>query len=247
MTLKYILESYRTSFILIINTLKNYYRNAIIPISIGISLELVLVSLFYQSQFIDFVNKINTFLFEKPIIALLLAIISAWIIASIYNKRNKPMQNFWETQREETKKEIKEHLQFIRVNLRTMEIEKNPPVLKNILDSFQVNMQNLFSLVTVCKQYLTLGEIKWLTISAEAYGNYYTILRKYPTPQPHQLEKPILESQKALTELIISFESKNSEEIERLIRPISDNIINEVITAEHNWCKFMIGHSRTQD
>lgn len=192
-----------------------------ISIILGVTIHIILWSIFFQKPLIYFLeNSVEPFL-SKTYVSLSIALIIAFSISAFFNRKNKPLHDFWDSKRKETIIEVISHLRSIRANIRTARLIY---AIKDI--------QSLNQFFILSEQFLTIKEAKNVLLSIQHYSN----LTK--TTQ----EKDVIECQKTLTEIILSFNLKDSTQINSLFKPISKMSSND-ITSNYNWCKFMIEQS----
>ena len=176
--------------------LKNTHTTNKISIILGVIAHTVLWSIFFQQSLIYFLENSLEPILSKAYFSLPLAIIGAFLISAFFNRKNKPLHDFWNSKRKDTIEEIMNHLRSVRANIRTSR-----------LSYAIVDIESLKQFFSLSEQFLTIKEARNVLLSIQHYSN----LTK--TPQ----EKDIIECQKALTEIILSFRFK--EQINNIFKP----------------------------
>ena len=222
--MKYQLSLLRTKSSIWYSSLSKIDKIAIV---LGIISHTILFIIFFKIYSLEFVIK---YIIPSGAIPVFIT----WFITHFYHKKNEPLHKFWNDKRQGTAKIIIEYIRTIRANLRVLERGIN------IERDFLNNIKSLVQFVSITNQYLTINELENINQSIIEYSNYF---RNFNLRNKEQMEFHIINSQNALTELIISFKLKNKKEVTALIQPISKNITSDNITSTHNVSNFMIEQS----
>ena len=199
---------------------------------------------FNYVEFIKFLENIEPYI-AKSYVSLPIAILVTWLIAYVFHKKNKPMQNFWDTKRQETIDDVLTYARQSAGSIRQVEElhhqrKSFPTGLVNSLT--QNDLFALQQIANINYNYLTHKEVRQLGLYIRSIANYFGFLSRMTNSQIQidNLEKDILTAEHMLVDLLISFKIKDKIIIDALTRPLSTYHVNDNIIQNRKIEKYRI-------
>ena len=200
--------------------------------------------IFNYAELIKFLEYVEPYI-AKNYVSLPMAIMITWIIAYIYHRKNKPIQDFWNTKRQET---INDVITFARQTAGDM---RKAEELHHQGRLFSINIQNSFmrnnllaldQIANINYNYLTHKEVRQLRLFVGSIINYFQFLsrEKNTQNQINNLETDIVTAENMLVDLIISFKITDKVTIDMLISPLSVYHENDRIRQQREISKSRI-------
>ncbi len=188
---------------------------------------------FNYERFIFYLERAEPY-FEKTYVSLPIAILVTWVIAYFFHRKNKPIQNFWDTKRKETIDDVITYTRQSAGSIRQAEElyhqgKSFPTALGQSL--MQNDLFALQQIASINYNYLTHKEVRKLGLFLRSIANYFGFLSKSSHSQIeiNNLETDILTAEHMLVDLLISFKITNKITIDALTRPLSIYHVNDDI------------------
>lgn len=210
-------------------------------ISIFGSLGLINFIIFNYTQFIIFLEYTETYI-AKSYISLPIAITITWAITYVYHRKNKPVQDFWNTKRQETIDDLIVYARQSAADIRTAEElqHQEKPLPVEIRDNLMQNDLLVLKQITDLNyNYLTHKEVRQLGLYITHVAHYFRFLSRTTNSQIqiHNLETSIIIAESMLVDLLISFRITDRIIIDALTRPLSRYHVNDNIIQRRKILK----------
>lgn len=196
-----------------------------------LSLIILLFSFSYNNP-LSIIEEI----FSKNYIVIPLTIIIAFIIGHHFHKKNKPVQDFWETKRRETIYDVTTCINQIQISLRSIEkhiIEIGKIPHNEIQVSFANKINELNRYIILNYQYLTNMETRQMDLISKEFQTYLNEITKH-TQNIQSKENSIITLESVTHRLIMNFKTIPSNLIYELLKPVSNYFVTDEITASRN-------------
>lgn len=197
--------------------------------TISISSLMILLFIFSHNDPLLTLEEI----FSKNYIVIPLTSAIAFIIGHYFHKKNKPVQDFWETKRKETVYDVATCINQIQISLRSIEkhiIEIGKIPHNEIQESFNNKINELNRYIILNYQYLTNMETRQMDLISKEFQVYLNEITS--SRQNLQSKENALITLESVTyRLIMNFQTVSVNLIEELLKPISNYFITDEITA----------------
>lgn len=197
--------------------------------------------IFNYVQFIRFLEYVEPTI-AKNYISLPIAIMITWVIAYVYHRKNKPVQDFWNTKRQETIDDVIIYTRQSSGAIRQVEElhhqGKSFPVgLGNSL--MQNDLVALQQIAGLNYNYLTHKEVRQLGMYIRSIANYFGFLSRATNSQIQidNLETDIVTAEHMIVDLLVSFKIIDKIIIDALTRPLSVYHVNDRIIQQRQISK----------
>ena len=189
--------------------------------------------IFNYEGFVNFLEYTESY-FAKTYVSLPIAILLTWLIAYFFYRKNKPMQDFWNTKRQETIEDVIIYTRQSASSIRQVEElahqgKSFPTGLVNSLT--QNDLLALQQITNINYNYLTHKEVRKLGMYIRSVANYFGFLSKSSHSQIEidNLETDILTAEHMIVDLLISFKITDKITIDALTKPLSIYYANDII------------------
>jgi len=216
-----------------------------ISIILGIIIHSVLWMLFLQTQIEPYVSLFEEH-FSKTYITLPIAILLTLLISHFYHKKDKPNQEFWDTNRKETIDDIITYIRQAKSNLFELETFTNEPqkFQKSLEFLFNNNISSIGNIASIHGQYLSNREHRRLRTLVQSISRYVSLLAK---PQIENHSELLVDSieliEGTIAYLIIDFKLSSIDQINILLKPISKSTQNDSMNSRRHLNRMIIQNS----
>lgn len=176
----------------------------------------------------------NESYFAKTYVTLPIAILVTWLIAYLFHRKNKPVQDFWNTKRQETIEDVITFTRQSASSIRQVEElahqgKSFPMGLVNSLT--QNDLLALQQITNINYNYLTHKEVRKLGLYIRSVANYFRFLSRssHSEIEINNLETDISTAENMIVDLLISFKITDKITIDGLTRPLSIYHANDSI------------------